>query len=140
MTNVRNVAHFYEDAAQGQLPEFSMINPTCCNVGTNAMHPTGLVYDGECLRLYMMRSGLARSGMRHSSSFPSINTVASSTMFPPPLATRPDNANFTELAPDGIEHSIYLDRLGARVPTFLLSPWVQQGYVENGVPSIIKGI
>jgi phospholipase C len=39
--------NFYTDAAAGSLPEFSYINPSCCDVGSNSMHPTGLVSDGE---------------------------------------------------------------------------------------------
>jgi Phosphoesterase family. len=38
---------FYSDAANGTLPEFSFIDPSCCGVGTNSMHPTGLISDGE---------------------------------------------------------------------------------------------
>lgn len=37
----------YSDAAGGQLPEFSFIDPSCCDTGTNPMHPTGLISNGK---------------------------------------------------------------------------------------------
>ncbi|KAJ3472940.1 hypothetical protein NLG97_g10618 [Lecanicillium saksenae] len=40
---------FYEDAKKGKLPHLSYINPSCCGDGTNSMHPTGRVSDGEQL-------------------------------------------------------------------------------------------
>lgn len=41
------LSKFYSDAKAGTLPEFSFIDPSCCGTGTNSMHPTGLISDGE---------------------------------------------------------------------------------------------
>lgn len=42
-----------------------------------------------------------------------------------------DNLTYTETAQDGQNITFAFDRLGVRVPTVLISPWVGKGLVEN---------
>ncbi|KAG6809064.1 hypothetical protein H0H92_001740 [Tricholoma furcatifolium] len=42
-----DLSEFYTDAAAGELPELSFINP--CREATNSMHDSGLISDGETL-------------------------------------------------------------------------------------------
>ncbi|KAJ5273623.1 hypothetical protein N7478_008748 [Penicillium angulare] len=123
---------FYTDAASGHLPDFSFIEPSCCGVGTNSMHPTGLVSDGE---------GLIRDVYNALRASPAWNETLLLLTFdetggfhdhvPPPLAPRPDDLTYTEKAPNGENYTFSFDRLGGRVPTLLISPWVGKGLVEQ---------
>ena len=49
----------------------------------------------------------------------------------PPLAVRPDDKTYTETAKDGKNYTLNFDRLGGRMPTWLVSPYAPRGYVEN---------
>ncbi|KAG6804862.1 hypothetical protein H0H92_001969, partial [Tricholoma furcatifolium] len=49
----------------------------------------------------------------------------------PPLAVRPDNLTFTSTADDGSVYTFDFNRLGGRMPTFLISPYAPQGFTEN---------
>lgn len=42
-----------------------------------------------------------------------------------------DSLTYTETAQDGQNITFAFDRLGIRVPTVLISPWVGKGLVEN---------
>ena len=54
----------------------------------------------------------------------------------PPLAVRPDNATYTTSTPSGTNYTLEFDRLGGRLPTWLISPWVEKAHVEqHGVNS-----
>lgn len=63
------MASFYDDAAAGTLPEFSFIDPSCCGKGTNSMHPSDLISDGEAF-IKQVYDALRASPQwnRHSSS------------------------------------------------------------------------
>lgn len=49
----------------------------------------------------------------------------------PPLAVRPDNLSYTATTPNGEPYTFDFDRLGGRMPTFLISPWVKKAFVEQ---------
>ncbi|OKL57738.1 hypothetical protein UA08_06922 [Talaromyces atroroseus] len=124
--------NFYTDAAAGSLPEFSYINPSCCGVGSNSMHPTGLVSDGEEL-IRNVYNSLRASPQWEESLL--VLTFDESGGFhdhvPPESARRPDNLTYTETAPNGQDYTYPFDRLGGRIPTLLISPWVDKAYVEQ---------
>ncbi|KAJ5818141.1 Phosphoesterase [Penicillium riverlandense] len=126
------IGQFYTDAANGNLPEFSYLNPSCCGVGTTSMHDSGLISDGEAFikKVY----DALRSGPQWEESL-FILTFDESGGFhdhvPPPLATRPDNLTYTEKAPNGETYTYEFNRLGGRIPTLLISPWVSKGFVEQ---------
>jgi phospholipase C len=51
---------------------------------------------------------------------------------PPPVGVPPgDDMTYTETAQDGKNITFGFERLGVRVPTVLISPWVPKGYVEH---------
>lgn len=50
---------------------------------------------------------------------------------PAPLAARPDELTFTLETPNGENYTFPFDRLGGRIPTLLISPWVGKGVVEQ---------
>jgi phospholipase C len=131
MANFADMTQFFSAAANGSLPEFSYINPTCCGVGTNSMHPSGLVSDGEAV-LKNIYEALRASPQWKETLF--IITFDESGGFhdhvAPPVASRPDNQTFTTSTPDG-DYTFTFDRLGGRLPTFLISPYVNKGFVEQ---------
>lgn len=126
------LSSFYADASAGKLPEFSFIDPSCCGQGTNSMHPTGLISDGEIL-IKDVYDALRASPQWNQTLL--ILTFDETGGFhdhvPPPLAARPDNLTYTETAPNGEKYTFSFDRLGGRIPTLLISPWVGKGQVEQ---------
>ncbi len=50
---------------------------------------------------------------------------------PPPLAPPPDSLTYTETTPAGSSYTFSFNRLGGRLPTWLISPWVNSGFVEK---------
>ncbi len=129
---VVSMNQFYTDALAGNLPTFSYLNPSCCGVGTTSMHDAGLVSDGEAFLKKVYDS--LRAGPQWKDTL-FILTFDESGGFhdhvPPPLAPRPDNLTYTEVTPNGQSYTYEFNRLGGRVPTFLISPWIAQGAVEQ---------
>jgi phospholipase C len=127
---------FYADAANGTLPDFAYINPSCCGVGTNSMHPSGLISDGEIL-IKNVYEALRASPQWESTLF--VITFDESGGFqdhvPPPLAVRPDNLTYDEKTPDGSTYHFEFDRLGSRLPTWVISPWVSAQVEQMGTNS-----
>ncbi|KAL2813227.1 phosphoesterase [Aspergillus granulosus] len=126
------LANFYDDAAAGALPELTYINPSCCGVGTTSMHPSGLISDGETF-IKSVYDAL-RSGPQWDNTL-FILTFDESGGFhdhvPAPLAPRPDDLTFTLKTPNGENYTFPFNRLGGRIPTLLISPWVGKGTVEQ---------
>jgi phospholipase C len=51
---------------------------------------------------------------------------------PSPLAVRPDNLTYTEVArTTGQSYTFAFDRLGGRMPTWLISGYTPKGHIEN---------
>ncbi|KDR74439.1 hypothetical protein GALMADRAFT_157644 [Galerina marginata CBS 339.88] len=51
---------------------------------------------------------------------------------PPPTGVpNPDGLTYTEVSLDGKNYTFNFDRLGVRVPTLIISPWVQKGVIEH---------
>lgn len=129
---VVDLDNFYTDAAAGNLPDFSYLNPSCCGVGTTSMHPSGLVSDGEEL-IRSVYDALRTSPQWEETLF--ILTFDESGGFhdhvPPPLAPRPDDLTYTQTTPNGENYTLPFNRLGGRIPTFLISPWVGKANVEQ---------
>jgi phospholipase C len=130
--NLKTLDEFFQDAYLGRLPQFTYVNPSCCGVGTNSMHPTGLVSDGEVLLKQLYDS--LRNGPQWGNTLFIITfdeTGGFHDHIQPPLAPRPDNLSYTEATPDGGSYTFNFDRLGGRLPTWIISPWVESGYVEK---------
>lgn len=96
------------------------------------MHPSGLISDGETI-LKKVYEALRASPQWEQSLL--IITFDETGGFhdhvPPPLAVRPDNRTYTTTTPNGEKYTFDFNRLGGRVPTWLVSPWVAKGYVEK---------
>lgn len=116
---------FYRDAAAGELPELTYINPSCCGVGTTSMHPTGLVSDGEQFIKDVYEALRASPQWKETMWLLTFDeTGGFHDHVQPPLAVRPDDLTYTETTPDGGDYTFSFDRLGGRLPTWLISPWV----------------
>ena len=137
------LAELYTDAAAGNLAEFTWIDPSCCGVGTTSMHPTGLVSDGETL-IKSVYEALRASPQWDNLLF--VLTFDETGGFhdhvAPPLAPRPDDLTYTAKTPNGQNYTFDFNRLGGRMPTWLISPWVAQAHVEqqsfNSVGEIVS--
>ncbi len=114
--NVVDMPQFFVDAAAGNLPSFSFLNPSCCGVGTTSMHPSGLISAGEAL-IKQVYESLRASPQWNETLF--ILTFDETGGFhdhdPPPLAPRPDDLTYTATTPNG-SYTFQFDRLGGRIP------------------------
>lgn len=122
---------FYKDAAAGTLPQFTYINPECCSY--QSFHPPSPINLGETFI-----KGIYEA-VRNS---PQWNTTLFVLTFdehggfgdhvPPPVGVPAgDDLTYTETAQDGQNITFAFDRLGVRVPTVLISPWLGKGLIEN---------
>lgn len=130
--NVVPLENFYQDAYLGVLPQLSYINPSCCGLNTNSMHPSGNVSYGQVLVKQIYDA--LRSSPQWDKTLLLLTFDETGGFFDhvaPPLAVRPDNLTYTEKAPDGKEYTLQYDRLGGRLPTWLISPYSPPGYIEN---------
>jgi phospholipase C len=129
--NVKSLDQFYTDAAAGKLPQFSYLNPECCSF--DSFHPPSPISTGEGFikRIY---ETLRSSPQWHETLF--ILTFDENGGFadhvPPPVnVPAGDSLTYTETAPDGNPVTFDFTRLGVRVPTVLISPWVGKGVIET---------
>lgn len=130
-THVMPIDQFYEDAESGNLPQFSWINPECCSF--MSFHPPSPIKMGEGF-IKSIYEALRSSPQWDETLF--ILTFDEHGGFadhvPPPEGVPPgDNLNYAEEAGDGKPTTFHFDRLGIRVPTVLMSPWVSKGVVQN---------
>lgn len=124
--------NFFQDAYLGQLPQLSYINPSCCGLNTNSMHPAGNVSYGEVLVKQIYDS--IRAGPQWEKTLLLITYDETGGFYDhvhPPLAVRPDDKTYTETATNGDQYTFKFDRLGGRMPTWLVSPYTPQGHIEN---------
>ncbi|KAJ7636527.1 phosphoesterase family-domain-containing protein [Roridomyces roridus] len=133
--NIVPIENFFQDAYLGLLPQLSYLNPSCCGLNSNSMHPTGNVSFGQIF-IKQVYDAL-RQGPQWSETL-LILTYDESGGFhdhvPSPLAVRPDNLTYTEPVPHSPDNQTYtfeFDRLGGRMPTFLISPYVPKGHIED---------
>lgn len=130
--NVQPLENFYQDAYLGLLPQLSYINPSCCGLNTNSMHPAGNVSFGQVFVKQIYDA--LRASPQWEKTLLLVTYDESGGFFdhvPNPLAVRPDNKTYTETAADGSEYTFSFDRLGGRMPTWLVSPYTPAGHIEN---------
>ena len=130
-TNVFDIDQFYEDAKAGKLPQFTYINPECCSY--DSFHPASPVSTSEGF-VSSIYEALRNSPQWEETLF--ILTFDENGGFadhvPPPVnVPKGDNLTYSEVAHDGKSITFSFDRLGVRVPTILISPWVGKGVVET---------
>ncbi|KAL2862395.1 putative phosphatidylglycerol specific phospholipase [Aspergillus lucknowensis] len=130
-TSIKPIHQFYTDARTGNLPRFTWINPECCSY--TSFHPPSPINLGE---------GFVKSIYEALRASPQWNETLFILTFdehggfadhvPPPENVPPgDEIPYTEVAGDGQPTTFHFDRLGIRVPTLLISPWVGRGVVEH---------
>ncbi|KAG2177488.1 hypothetical protein INT44_007999 [Umbelopsis vinacea] len=130
-TNVKFLSEFYNDAANGTLPQFTYINPECCSY--QSMHPPSPISMGENFikGLYeALRNGPQWNETLFIVTFDEGGGFADHVA-PPVNVPAGDSLTYTELAHDGKNATFDFTRLGVRVPTILLSPWVGKGIIEH---------
>ncbi|RDW62366.1 hypothetical protein BP6252_11799 [Coleophoma cylindrospora] len=130
-TSILPLEQFYTDAAAGTLPQFTYINPECCSY--QSMHPPSPITLGEQF-VKGIYDAVRNSPQWNETLF--ILTFDEHGGFadhvPPPVnVPAGDNLTYTEVAADGKNVTFDFTRLGVRVPTILISPWVGQGLVEH---------
>jgi phospholipase C len=120
------LGQFEQDAAKGNLPQFSFIEPAYFSIPlfpANDQHPSHDISHGEVLikRIY---TALRNSPQWNSTLF--IVTFDEHGGFydhvtPPMNVPNPDGMNANDPVYFGF------DRLGVRVPTLMISPWINKG-------------
>jgi phospholipase C len=131
-SNIVDLSQFYVDAAAGNLSSLSFLNPSCCGVGTTSMHPSGLISAGEALIKNVYEALRASPQWEETLLILTFDeTGGFHDHVPPPLAPRPDNLTYTASTPAGEAYTFPFNRLGGRIPTLLISPWVSKGHVEQ---------
>jgi len=130
-SRIHPIGQFYKDASAGNLPSFSWINPECCNY--MSMHPPSPINMGENF-VKGIYEAIRGSPQWNETLF--ILTFDEHGGFadhvsPPEDVPPGDSLTYTETAPDGEPYTFHFNRLGIRVPTMLISPWVSKGLVQN---------
>eukprot|EP00605_Chrysophyceae_sp_TOSAG23-4_P001706 GSChrysophyteH1.ASY1.ANO1.1875.1 assembled CDS len=138
--NLHPLDQFYKDAESGNLPAFSWINPrsglnVTTGVGSNDQHPDHDLSAGEQYYKDIYES------LRASPAW-------ESTLF---VITYDEHGGFydhvvppaKDIPPPGDGETSYpdhfaFDRLGVRVPTLLISPWIKKGTVLTHPPDKAK--
>ncbi|CAG8505146.1 2633_t:CDS:2 [Ambispora leptoticha] len=123
---------FFADAKAGTLPQYSVVNPTfegypCFNGEPNDEHPPYSVAKGEQFIKTIYEA--LRASPQWNSSLLIITWDEHGGFYdnvPPPSNVPP---------PDNVTAPIFnFDRLGIRVPTLLISPWIKKGLVVHDPP------
>ncbi|CAG8584890.1 7910_t:CDS:2 [Ambispora leptoticha] len=131
-SKMKKLEVFFADAKAGTLPQYSVVNPTfagwpCFDSEPNDEHPPYSVANGEPF-IKTIYEALRASPQWNSSLF--IITWDEHGGFydnvPPPSNVPP---------PDNVTAPIFnFDRLGIRVPTLLISPWIKKGIIVHDPP------
>ena len=130
-TNIKPLSQFYADAAAGTLPQFTYINPECCSYAS--FHPPSTITDGEAFIKSVYESLRASPNWNDTLFLLTFDEHGGFADHVPPPVNVPagDILTYSEKAPDGKNITFDFKRLGIRVPTLLISPWVGKGVVEH---------
>jgi len=136
--NIQSMQSFYEDASRGTLPSYAWINPrsginVTTGVGSNDQHPDHDVAAGE--RFYKDIYEALRASPQWNETLFIITYDEHGGFYdhvPPPAANIP--APDDEKSYPTSEPSFDFTRLGVRVPTILISPWIKKGTVVSSPP------
>jgi phospholipase C len=131
-SNIVPIENFFQDAYLGVLPKLSYLTPSCCGSNTNSMHPVGNVSYGQIFVKQIYDA--VRQGPHWDDTLLLITYDESGGFHdhvPPPLAVPPDNKTYTELAANSESYTFHFDRLGGRLPTWLVSAYTPKGHIEN---------
>jgi phospholipase C len=135
--NLHSIDQFYKDAAAGTFPDYAFINPRSginmtTGEGSNDMHPDHDVALGEAMLkdIYeAIRSSPAWNETLLILTFDEhggfYDHVPPPSNVPPPFE-HPSHPSYPDV--------FRFDRLGVRIPTLLISPWVRRGSVISSPP------
>ncbi|KAJ3041267.1 hypothetical protein HDV00_009660 [Rhizophlyctis rosea] len=135
LARVQPIKNFFDNAKKGTLPQFTWLNPECCSF--DSFHPPSPIHVGE---------GFVKSVYEALRSSPQWEETLFVLTFdehggfadhvsPPVNVPAGDALTYTENAPDGKLITFDFTRLGVRVPTLLISPWVEKGKLEQTGPN-----
>jgi phospholipase C len=130
--NIVPIENFFQDAYLGTLPQLSYLNPSCCDTNTNSMHPSGNVSFGQVFVKQIYDA--VRQGPHWQDTLLLLTYDESGGFHdhvPSPLAVQTDNKTYTETAHDGEVYTFHFDRLGGRMPTWLISSFTPKGHLED---------
>jgi len=130
-TNIKPQEQFYVDAKAGTLPQFTYINPECCSY--DSFHPPSPVSTGEAYikGIYeALRAGPQWKDTLFIMTFDEHGGFGDHVA-PPVSVPAGDALVYTEKAPDGKNITFDFTRLGLRVPTVIMSPWVRKNVIEK---------
>eukprot|EP00026_Physarum_polycephalum_P004061 Phypoly_transcript_04078.p1 GENE.Phypoly_transcript_04078~~Phypoly_transcript_04078.p1 ORF type:complete len:433 (+),score=83.47 Phypoly_transcript_04078:791-2089(+) len=138
--NVQSLEEFFLDASSGNLPNFAWINPRAgvnmtTGLGSNDDHPDHDVALGE--QYYKDIYEALRASPQWNETLFIITFDEHGGFYdhvPPPMNVPPPGDN-TPTYPD---KNVTFDRLGIRIPTLLISPWVPKGVIVSGPPDAQK--
>ncbi len=130
-TNVKPIKQFYADAKAGALPQFTYINPECCSY--DSFHPPSPVSTGEAFIKGVYEALRAGPQWKDTLFIMTFDEHGGFGDHVPPPVNVPagDSLTYTEKAPDGKNITFDFTRLGVRVPTVIMSPWVKKGAIEH---------
>jgi len=139
---IQDMDRFFEDATAGTLPAYSFIEPRISTRRNssrrsygmaNHQHPVASVREGERLMKDVYEA--VRKGPKWNSTLLIITYDEHGGFFdhvPPPQEGVPN--------PDGMatKHGFNYTRLGIRVPTIAISPWIEKGTLVHEPPTSQK--
>eukprot|EP01059_Diplonema_ambulator_P024729 TRINITY_DN4104_c1_g1_i1.p1 TRINITY_DN4104_c1_g1~~TRINITY_DN4104_c1_g1_i1.p1 ORF type:complete len:644 (+),score=201.25 TRINITY_DN4104_c1_g1_i1:1082-3013(+) len=137
--NTQSMDQFFIDAREGNLPTFSWINPRSGinltqGVGSNDQHPDHDMAAGEAF--YKDVYEALRASPQWNETLYIITYDEHGGFYdhvPTPLSC-PHPGDNEPSYPD----SFGFDRIGVRIPTLLISPWLPKGLVLSGPPDAQK--
>jgi len=138
--NLKNMDQFYHDARTGNLPSFAWINPRAgVNVtlkqGSNDQHPDHDIALGEAY--YKDIYEALRASPQWNETLYIVTYDEHGGYYdhvPTPLNVPPPGDGETSYPDKGM----LFDRLGVRIPTVLVSPWIPKGLVVSNPPEAQK--
>lgn len=124
----RPIDAFYADAKKGNLPSYAFLEPQLSGPKQNDQHPNADIRPGEQLiaDVYNVvvdspqweKTLLVITYDEHGGCY---------DHYPPPGGARPPEG---DSAPPG-QHGFRFNRFGVRVPTVLISPWIEAGTIAR---------
>jgi phospholipase C len=122
--NFRRFPDFQQDCANGKLPKYAFVEPNFL-LNPNDEHPPHDVSSGEAFLLQVWQAVSTSPNWNSTLLIITYDEHGGcyDHVLPPSSAATPDNAS------DPGQESFKFDRFGVRVPTVLVSPYIQAGTV-----------
>jgi phospholipase C len=128
VARTRPISQFYADAAAGELPPFTFLDP---NYSTTSEENPQDIQVGEQFIAAVVRALIRAPTWKHTALFITYDEHGGYyDHVPPPRAIKPDS--IPPMLAAGDAPGAY-DRYGFRVPLIVVSPWAKPGYVSRVV-------